>query len=153
MQDTTPATLPTARRLSTFGCLTTQPWHNPEGPCRDGSSRLARLHTFYPARDSGPEPVNVYGTGKVLGHNRGSRRAPPPGPPAVGRAAPTPPAVAAPPDPTGAPPPTAMRSATNTPAPAVPTPTPVATAVPDPAADSFAPRGVTQNVSGAINAR
>src|SRR2546425_13340086 len=73
-QDTTPATLPTARRLSTFGCLTTQPWHNPEGPCRDGSSRLARLHTFYPARDSGPEPVNVYGTGKVLGHNRGSRR-------------------------------------------------------------------------------
>jgi len=73
MQDTTPATLPTARRLSTFGCLTTQPWHNLEGPCRDGSSRLARLHTFYPARDSGPEPVNVYGTGKVLGHNRDSR--------------------------------------------------------------------------------
>ena len=73
MQDTTPATLPRVRRRSAFGCLTTQPWHKPEGSCRDGSSRLARLHTFYPARDSGPEPVNVYGTGKVLGHNRGSR--------------------------------------------------------------------------------
>src|SRR5229473_2717362 len=73
MQDTTPATLPKVRRLSTFGCLTTQPWHNPEGSCRDGSSRLARLHTFYPARASGPEPVNVYGAGKVLGYNRGSR--------------------------------------------------------------------------------
>jgi hypothetical protein len=73
MQDTTPATLPRGRRLSTFGCLTTQPWRNPEGSCRVGSSRRARLHTFYPARASGPEPVNVYGAGNVLGHNRGSR--------------------------------------------------------------------------------
>ena len=73
MQDTTPATLPRVRRRSAFGCLTTQPWHKPEGSCRDGSSRLARLHTFYPARASGPEPVNVYGAGKVLGHNWGSR--------------------------------------------------------------------------------
>src|SRR5712691_9942990 len=73
MQDATPATLPRVRRRSAFGCLTTQPWHNPESSCRDGSSRLARLHTFYPARASGPEPVNVYGAGKVLGCNRGSR--------------------------------------------------------------------------------
>ncbi len=73
MHDTTPATLPRVRRRSAFGCLTTQPWHKPEGSCRDGSSRLARLHTFYPVRASGPEPVNVYSAGKVLGHNRSSR--------------------------------------------------------------------------------
>jgi hypothetical protein len=73
MQDTTPATLPRFRGRSAFGCSTTQPWHKPEGSCRDGLSRLARLHTFYPARASGPEPVNVYGAGKVLGCNRGSR--------------------------------------------------------------------------------
>ena len=73
MHDTTPATLPRVRRRSAIGCLTTQPWHNPEGSCRVGSSRLARLHTFYPVRASGPEPVNVYSAGKVLGHNRSSR--------------------------------------------------------------------------------
>src|SRR6266852_1676435 len=67
MHDTTPATLPRVRRRSAIGCLTTQPWHNPEGSCRIGSSRLARLHTFYPVRASGPEPVNVYSAGKGAG--------------------------------------------------------------------------------------
>ena len=66
---------------------------------------------------------------------------------------------AAPPDSTRLP--TAAPPATDTPVPAVPTLTPVATAVPtttlaatavpDLTADSFAPQGVTQTVSGAIN--
>jgi len=66
---------------------------------------------------------------------------------------------AAPPDSTRLP--TAAPPATDTPVPAVPTLTPVATAVPtttlaatavpDLTADSFAPQGVRQTVSGAIN--
>src|SRR5439155_17203492 len=43
--------------------------------------------------------------------------------------------------------------ATNTPAIALPTPTPLSTPMAEPPTDTFAPRGVTQSVSGSINAR
>jgi len=97
--------------------------------------------------------VDLSTTGPTPAAGETARPAAPPGVPAIEAAGPSPAAIAATPDPTRAPTPTAVR-ATNTPAP-VPTPTPVATAVAvaDPSGDSFAPRGVTQNVSGAINAR
>jgi hypothetical protein len=110
--------------------------------------------------------VELSATGPTPAAAGADRLAAPPGAPPVEAAPPAPIVASTAPDPTRAP--TAAPAGTNTPvptptpAPAAPTPTQMATAlptamlaataVPELAADSFAPQGVTQTVSGAINA-
>jgi hypothetical protein len=102
--------------------------------------------------------VELSATGPTPAAGEAARPAAPPEAPVVEAAPPAPAVTSATPDPTRAP--NAAPPATNTPV-SVPTPTPMpaastptlaATAVPDLTADSFAPQGVTQTVSGAINA-
>ena len=104
--------------------------------------------------------VELSATGPTPAAGESAPPMPPPEAPAVVEAAaPSPTVVAHTPEATRAA--TTAPAATNTPVPATAIPTPLATPIPtslatvvaDPPTGSFAPRGVTQSVSGAINAR